>query len=154
VRNGARVEHLRQHKTGAHGHRHPVNQIHIEEATLGQRLADGMSGTLGSWTFILCQTGFMVAWILFNLYAILGLHWDPYPFIFLNLVLSFQATYAGPILLLAANRQGQRDRLTLEHAEIEATTGDERLRTILIKIRENTRYTNEILEHLETGGAL
>lgn len=131
-----------------------VNQLHLEEASFGQRLADGMAGFLGSWSFIIGQSVFMAAWIGFNLYAIFGAHWDPYPFIFLNLVLSFQATYAGPILLLAANRQAQRDRLTLEHAELEATTSDQRLQTILKKIRENTEYTNEILEHLEAERAI
>ncbi len=151
VRDGARVEHLRKSKSGATSHKHLVNQLHLEEATFGQRLADSMANALGSWPFIIGQSAFMAGWIAFNLYAIFGAHWDPYPFIFLNLVLSFQATYAGPILLLAANRQAQRDRLTLEHAELEATTSDQRLHTILANIKENTRYTNQILEHLETA---
>ena len=149
-----RVHQVRQKKQVRTGHKHVVNQLHIEEATTGERLADNVANVIGSWPFIIGQSIFMVLWIVFNLYAVFGLHWDPYPFIFLNLVLSFQATYAGPILLLAANRQAQRDRLTLEHAEYEATTGDERLRTIMIKIKENTAFTNQILEQLEAEGAL
>jgi len=90
----------------------------------------------------------------FNAVAVFKLHWDPYPFIFLNLVLSFQATYAGPILLLAANRNAQKDRLTLEHAETEAVQGEERLREILLKIKQNTEYTNQILKELEAAKAL
>lgn len=153
--DNGRVHQIRQRKlAGEVGHKHVVNQLHLEEATLGQRLADRMANALGSWPFIIGQSIFMVGWIAFNAIAIFGLKWDPYPFIFLNLLLSFQATYAGPILLLAANRQAQRDRLTLEHAEIEATTSDERLRQILIRIRENTQYTNRILEHLEVEHAL
>lgn len=152
--SNGRVHQVRQKKQTRTAHKHVVNQLHLEEATFGERLADSVANVIGSWPFIIGQSIFMVAWIIFNLYAIFGLHWDPYPFIFLNLVLSFQATYAGPILLLAANRQAQRDRLTLEHAEYEATTGDERLRTIMIKIKENTAYTNQILEQLEAEGAL
>lgn len=145
---------MRQRKLTREAHKHPVNRIHHDEATFGERLADRMSGLLGSWTFILTQTIFMVVWIVFNAVAIFQLHWDPYPFIFLNLVLSFQATYAGPILLLAANRHAQKDRLTLEHAESEAVQGEERLREILLKIKENTEYTNQILTELEGAKAL
>lgn len=108
-----------------------------------------MANFLGSWKFIIGQSLFMTAWVIFNIVAVFRFKWDPYPFIFLNLVLSFQATYAGPILLLAANRAAQRDRLTLEHVELEASSGDKRLREILTKIRENTRYTNQILSELE-----
>jgi uncharacterized membrane protein len=154
-RGDGRLVHVRQRKVAAAAMAlHPVNQLHYNEATFGQRLADRLANFLGSWPFIISQSIFMVLWILFNLYAIFGLHWDPYPFIFLNLVLSFQATYAGPILLLAANRQALRDRITLEHAEYEAVTGDERLKEIMIKIRENTEYTNQILAELEQEKAL
>lgn len=132
-------------------HKHPVNQLHVDEATTGDRLADRMAGFLGSWKFIIGQTGFMVAWITFNAIGVFQLHWDVYPFIFLNLILSFQATYAGPILLLAANRQAQKDRLTLEHAEMEATVGGSRLRDILLETKQNTEYTNQILRELEAG---
>ncbi len=113
-----------------------------------------MANFLGSWKFIIGQSIFMTAWIIFNLVAVFGFRWDAYPFIFLNLVLSFQATYAGPILLLAANRAAQKDRLTLEHVELEASTGDKRLREILSKIKQNTGYTNQILSELETEKAL
>jgi len=135
-------------------HQHPVNQLHLDEATTGERLADRLASFLGSWKFIIGQSIFMTAWIIFNLVAVFGFRWDAYPFIFLNLVLSFQATYAGPILLLAANRAAQKDRLTLEHVELEASTGDKRLREILSKIKQNTGYTNQILSELETEKAL
>jgi len=149
-----RADRVRQRKLARETHKHPVNRIHHDEASFGERLADRMSGVLGSWTFIITQTIFMVVWIIFNAVAIFKLHWDPYPFIFLNLVLSFQATYAGPILLLAANRHAQKDRLTLEHAESEAVEGEERLREILLKIQQNTAYTNQILLELEGQKAL
>jgi len=150
-----RTHHLRRKKLSQNtSHLHPVNQLHIDEATRGERLADRMANFLGSWKFIIGQSIFMTAWIIFNLVAVFGFRWDAYPFIFLNLVLSFQATYAGPILLLAANRAAQKDRLTLEHVELEASTGDKRLREILSKIKQNTGYTNQILSELETEKAL
>ncbi|HEY8643926.1 MAG TPA: DUF1003 domain-containing protein [Candidatus Dormibacteraeota bacterium] len=150
----ARADRVRQRKVAREAHKHPVNRIHHDEASFGERLADRMAGVLGSWRFIITQTIFMVVWIVFNAVAVFKLHWDPYPFIFLNLVLSFQATYAGPILLLAANRNAQKDRLTLEHAETEAVQGEERLREILLKIKQNTEYTNQILKELEAAKAL
>lgn len=135
-------------------HKHPVNQLHLDEATPGELLADRLASFLGSWRFIIGQSIFMLAWVIFNLVAVLKLRWDPYPFIFLNLILSFQATYAGPILLLAANRSAQKDRLTLEHMELEASKGDKQLRGILSKIKENTRLTNQILSELEAEQVL
>ena len=150
-----RLHHVRQKKlVNAAGHQHPVNRLHHDEATPGERLADRMANFLGSWKFIIGQSIFMAAWIVFNIVAVFGLKWDAYPFIFLNLVLSFQATYAGPILLLAANRAAQKDRLTLEHVELEAAAGDKRLRDILSKIKENTDFTNQILNELESERAL
>src|SRR5229473_1485202 len=79
--------------------------------------------------------------------------WDPYPFILLNLVLSFQATYAGPIVLLAGNRQSQKDRITLEHAADESDKGEQHITKILIEIKKNTALTLQILRELEAEGA-
>jgi uncharacterized membrane protein len=91
----------------------------------------------------------MVAWVYLNVWGIFIAHWDPYPFILLNLVLSFQATYAGPIVLLAGNRQSQKDRITLEHAADESDKGEEHITRILTEIRKNTELTLQILRELE-----
>jgi uncharacterized membrane protein len=72
------------------------------------RAADGVAAIVGSWRFILIQSGLLVAWIAAN--AMLGARWDPYPFILLNLVLSFQAAYTAPIIMMSQNRQGDVDR--------------------------------------------
>ena len=79
--------------------------------TTGQRAADAFAGLIGSWRFIIGQSVILVAWIAFNM--VFFRPWDPYPFILLNLGLSFQAAYSGPILLMSANRQAQIDRETL-----------------------------------------
>jgi uncharacterized membrane protein len=94
--------------------RHPVNQAMVEHAPLGQRIANGVTGFLGSWKFIVLQTIVVAAWVAGNIYLLFN--FDPYPFIFLNLAFSTQAAYAAPLILLASNQAAVRDRLTLEHA--------------------------------------
>jgi len=108
---------------------------------------------MGSWPFIIIQSVLLLVWVAINYWLIFGLHWDPYPFILLNLVLSLQATYAGPIVLLAGNRQSQKDRVTLEHAADEADKGEEHINRILIEIKKNTELTLQILKELEAESA-
>jgi uncharacterized membrane protein len=79
------------------------------QLTLGQRVADRVAATMGSWTFIIIQSAILVAWIVMNVVAYMR-HWDPYPFILLNLALSFQAAYAAPFIMMAQNRQQEIDR--------------------------------------------
>lgn len=85
------------------------HERHKAEYTLGQRVADATARVLGSWPFIIIQTLFVAAWVALNLVAWLR-HWDPYPFILLNLMFSVQAAYAGPVLMMSQNRQAERDR--------------------------------------------
>jgi uncharacterized membrane protein len=140
---------LRERKAVPGSHKHPVNQAHFDDRNLGQRVADQLSAGMGSWAFLFFQTGFMIVWVAINVIWLLNKGWDPFPFILLNLVLSLQATYAGPIVLLAGNRQSAKDRLTLEHAAVEAEKGGDAVGRILEEIRKNTTLTVEILEQLE-----
>lgn len=88
--------------------------------TLGQKLADVFSNTIGSWKFIGIQTSFLTFWILLNVFS--PKKPDPYPFILLNLMLSFQAAYTGPVLLMASNRQSEIDRKrAIENLELDHT---------------------------------
>ncbi len=121
--------------------RHPVNQTLIDQAPLGQRIADAVTGFLGSWRFIIFQTAIVAAWVAGNIYLIF--HFDPYPFIFLNLAFSTQAAYAAPLILLASNRAALRDRLTLEHTAGQADIEERQNERLL---RGNT----EILKRVET----
>ena len=73
------------------------------EPGLGQRVADRVAAIVGSWRFIIIQTTLLLAWIALNVVAYVQ-HWDPYPFILLNLVLSFQAAYTAPIIMMSQNR--------------------------------------------------
>jgi uncharacterized membrane protein len=76
---------------------------------LGDRLADAVAATVGSWRFIVIQSTLLAAWIIGNA-AAGGGAWDPYPFILLNLMLSFQAAYTAPVIMMSQNRQGDIDR--------------------------------------------
>jgi uncharacterized membrane protein len=130
-------ERVREHDTL---YRHPVNQIAYERAPLGARVADRVTGFMGSWTFLVFQTVLVALWLGANL-ALLTRPFDPYPFILLNLAFSTQAAYAAPLILLAGNRASHRDRLTLEHAAAESDLADAQNERIL---NGNT----EILEHV------
>jgi uncharacterized membrane protein len=77
------------------------------------RLAERVARFLGTGRFLLFQTVIVIVWITLNVFAI-RLRWDPYPFILLNLAFSTQAAYAAPLILLAQNRQADRDRVSLE----------------------------------------
>ena len=104
----------------ATGSPHPVNRTLIDEAPLGARVADRVTGFLGSWRFlIIIQTVIVAIWLAANV-VLLSKPFDPYPFILLNLAFSTQAAYAAPLILLAGNRASIRDRMTLEHAADEA----------------------------------
>ena len=137
-----------------HAHRHAVNKLHHDDASFGERLADRIASGIGSWTFLIVQTILVGLWVSYNTYfAIKWFHrqpFDSFPLILLNLLFSVQAAYTGPVLLLAGNRQAQKDRLTLEHAASEADRTDTRTREILTEIKNNTDLTLKILQHLET----
>ncbi|AMT70307.1 DUF1003 domain-containing protein [Mycobacteroides immunogenum] len=77
------------------------------------RVSENIARFLGTGRYLAIQTIFVVVWIALNLFAV-GLEWDPYPFILLNLAFSTQAAYAAPLILLAQNRQENRDRVSLE----------------------------------------
>jgi uncharacterized membrane protein len=87
-----------------------VAQEFEEHLSFGQRVADRVAETMGSWTFIIVQSTVLLFWIALNVAAYMN-HWDPYPFILLNLGLSFQAAYAAPIIMMSQNRQAEKDRL-------------------------------------------
>ncbi|MGZ3376899.1 MAG: DUF1003 domain-containing protein [Phenylobacterium sp.] len=80
-----------------------------DQLTAGQKIADWVAGTMGSWKFIIIQTTILFIWIVLNVTAYVQ-KWDPYPFILLNLALSFQAAYAAPFIMMSQNRQQDIDR--------------------------------------------
>ena len=115
---------MQSYRTAASRRRHPVNIALHEHAPLGVRVANAVTGFMGSWRFIILQTLVVAAWVAGNVYLLF--HFDPYPFIFLNLAFSTQAAYAAPLILLASNQSAVRDRATLEHAASEAEDADKK----------------------------
>jgi len=90
-------------------HKKTWHDKHSDSLRFGQRLADKVANGMGSWRFIIIQTILVFLWMAFNFIAFVY-HWDPYPFILLNLLFSTQAAYAAPIIMMAQNRQSERDR--------------------------------------------
>lgn len=84
----------------------------VDPEAVGQ-LTESVARFFGTGRYLLLQTLVVIAWIVLNVTAV-GLRWDPYPFILLNLAFSTQAAYAAPLILLAQNRQENRDRIALE----------------------------------------
>jgi uncharacterized membrane protein len=82
---------------------------HRESLGFGHRLADSVANGMGSWRFIIIQTVIVLLWMVLNVIGFVY-HWDVYPYILLNLVFSTQAAYAAPIIMMAQNRQSERDR--------------------------------------------
>ena len=93
-------------------------RLSIDPDTFGQ-LSERLARFLGTGKFLFWQTLIVVAWITVNMVAA-SLRWDPYPFILLNLAFSTQAAYAAPLILLAQNRQDDRDRVSLEEDRARA----------------------------------
>jgi len=118
-------------------HDHPpvvnVNELFEKRKTVGQRASDKIATIVGSWKFIILQSIFLFCWGVLNVTAYIN-HWDPYPFILMNLFLSLQAAYTAPILMMSQNRMAEKDRIEA-HNDYEVN----------LKTEEEVRI---ILEHL------
>lgn len=88
-------------------------QVTLDSETFG-KFAEWVAQSMGTATFLLYMTVFVIVWIVINLVGLFGFRWDPYPFILLNLFFSTQASYAAPLIMLAQNRQEMRDKLSLD----------------------------------------
>ena len=107
-----------------------TNKLFEAQLTQGQRVADWFATTMGSWSFIIAQSSILSAWAALNVVAWIN-HWDPYPFILMNLVLSIQAAYAAPIIMMSQNRQVERDRLDAHNDFLVNKKAEEEVRAIL-----------------------
>jgi uncharacterized membrane protein len=132
--------------------RNPVNVRHFgDRRTTVERIADGVAAGVGSWPFIIIQSALLGLWIVANGLLIRdwlgGEPFDPYPFILLNLVLSFQAAYTGPVVMMSQNRQAAKDRDEAEHDYEINRQALERLR----RLEEQQDRINELLTRLAGG---
>src|SRR3972149_538924 len=91
-----------------------VHVLHREQFTFGQRVSDEMAAVAGSWSFIFGFAFVLITWVLLNTVAAIH-HWDIYPYILLNLLLSMLAAIQAPVILMSQSRQAARDRIRAEH---------------------------------------
>jgi uncharacterized membrane protein len=136
-----------------HHHRHEpiinVNQEEEQRLSVGDRAADGFANAMGSWRFIIIQSVILMIWVVLNVVAWIS-HWDPYPFILLNLALSFQAAYAAPIIMMSQNRQAEKDRLMAEHDYQINTKAEDELKSVMAHLESQDDMMLEILHRLES----
>jgi uncharacterized membrane protein len=114
------------------------HETHLQKQSAGDRIADRVAAFIGSWAFIIGQTGIMALWILVNTLALFGfVRFDMYPFVFLNLFMSAEAALATLLILMSQNRSVERDREHAQHdydVNIEAKREIEELMTTLARI--------------------
>jgi uncharacterized membrane protein len=138
---------------------HAPTSVHL---TPGQRIADAVAATMGSWRFIIVQTTILVLWIGLNITAYVQ-RWDPYPFILLNLALSFQAAYAAPFIMMSQNRQQDVDRQQAAadyqvniKAELEIELLHQKLDELrskeVLALTESVRTLTNLLEKTKSKG--
>jgi uncharacterized membrane protein len=144
---------LRRGKRDAEASKHSAHPL-----TIGQKIADQVAATMGSWSFIIIQSLLLFVWIVLNVTAFIQ-KWDPYPFILLNLALSFQAAYAAPFIMMAQNRQQDIDRKQAENdyqVNIKAELEIELLHQKIDELREKevldlAKAISELTENLRKG---
>ena len=132
------------HKLRA-GRKERLKSADCTDPGFADRVSDGVASMVGSWPFIIVQSILLILWMALNLTAWVE-HWDPYPFILLNLALSFQAAYAAPFIMMSQNRQAAIDRTDARHdyeVNIKAELEIELLHQKLDLLRET-----EVLELL------
>ncbi len=125
------------------------HEQHLAALTTGQKVADEVARGMGSWPFIIIQTIFVCIWMALNLIGWM-FHWDVYPFILLNLIFSLQAAYAAPVIMMAQNRQNERDRVQAAadyRTNVEAKKEIEALQVAIARIE--TEKLGEILKRLD-----
>jgi uncharacterized membrane protein len=132
-------------------HTHPpvqnVNILLDEQSTPGQRTADWVVKAVGSWRFIVGQSILLVFWIVLNVTAWIQ-HWDPYPFILMNLFLSMQAAFTAPVIMMSQNRQAARDRLEARNDFQINQKAEEEIRVILEHLDAQNVALEEIHQQL------
>lgn len=122
-----------------------MSRQHIHAHTnIGDKIADQVAATVGSWRFIIIQSTLLLIWLILNITGIV-FRWDPYPFILLNLALSFQAAYTGPVVMMSQNRQAARDRKRddLESNEVQELFDNHKL---LLQINQQQLEILQVLK--------
>jgi uncharacterized membrane protein len=134
-------------------HDHPpvvnVNELADEQYTLGQKIADKVASGMGSWRFIIIQTSILAFWAILNSVGWWIWKWDAYPFIAMNLLLSCQAAYAAPVIMMSQNRQSEKDRLTAQNDYQTDMKGEIEVRNIMEHLDHQDTLIFQIIKRLE-----
>ena len=135
-----------------------IGVVHEESATFGERLSDHVAAVGGSWGFIIAFTVVLFGWMILNSQILnrMGMAFDPYPFIFLNLVLSMLAAVQAPVIMMSQNRQAARDRLDAGNdyqvnlkAEIEIMALLDKVEHLTARQEEQTELIRRLLAERE-----
>ena len=128
-----------------HGPIKNANEVVNEQLTAGQKASDWIAAKVGSWPFIIGQSVLLVLWAILNITAWVQ-HWDPYPFIFMNLMLSLQAAYTAPMIMMSQNRKAIRDSVEA-HIDYEVNLkAESEIKVIL----ENLEAQNVAIAEIHT----
>jgi uncharacterized membrane protein len=125
-----------------------VNEIFDERQTRGQKSADRVAKIVGSWKFIIIQSVILVAWAGLNMVAWFS-HWDPYPFILMNLFLSLQAAYTAPVIMMSQNRQAMKDRIEAHNDFLINEKAEAEIRAVLDHLTAQNQALLDIHTRLE-----
>ncbi|MBU2702896.1 putative membrane protein [Sporomusaceae bacterium BoRhaA] len=134
-----------------------VNMAFGEQISFGQRSADVVARIVGSWAFIIFQSIALLIWMAANIFLAYQYEtnptyfnaWDPYPFILLNLLLSFEAAYTGPIIMMSQNRQNAKDRLAAELDFEVNKKSEEEIKVIMDHLVYQDKLILKIIEKQE-----
>jgi len=137
-----------------HQHDHPpvrdLNREVDRKLTFADRVADDFSRLIGSWVFVLAQTGIMVLWVGLN--ALNLIHpWDRYPFLFLNFILAVEAAVWVSVVLMALNRLADRDRLRAQHDYELNVKAEEELKALMNHLMHQDEVLLQIVNRLDRG---
>jgi len=140
-------------KFSSYKHDHPpvinVNEVADDQLSLGQRIADKVASGMGSWRFIIIQSTILIIWAVLNSVGWWTWKWDLYPFIAMNLLLSCQAAYAAPVIMMSQNRQSEKDRLTAQNDYQTDCKGEEEVRFIMEHLDHQDTIMLQIMQRLE-----
>ena len=137
-----------------HQHDHPpvrdLNRETERRLTLPDRIAIDFTRLVGGWVFVLAQLGLIVVWVVLNALSLIN-HWDPYPFGFLNLILTLEVAAWISLALMAFNRQADRDRLKAQHDYELDVKAEEELKALMNHLMHQDEILLQIVNRLDRG---
>jgi uncharacterized membrane protein len=137
-----------------HQHDHPpvrdLNRETERRMTLADRVAVDFTRLVGSWIFVLAQLGLMVVWVVLNALSLIN-HWDPYPFQFLNFILTLEVAAWVSLVLMAFNRQGDRERIRAQNDYELNIKAEEELKALMNHLMHQDEILLQIINRLDRG---